>query len=67
MHNRKSVWRGVEEERDRLTKILDEVKAAGIWLTDPPARERIPSFIATDPASIDEIELVHARTRRSQP
>jgi hypothetical protein len=47
MHNRKSVWRGVEEERDRLTKILDEVKAAGIWLTDPPARESIPSFIAT--------------------
>jgi hypothetical protein len=36
-----------EEERDRLTKILDEVKAAGIWLTDPPARESIPSFIAT--------------------
>ena len=31
----------------RLTKILDEVKAAGIWLTDPPARESIPSFIAT--------------------
>jgi hypothetical protein len=45
-------WRPVNpgagrEERDRLTKILDEVKAAGIWLTDPPARESIPSFIAT--------------------
>jgi hypothetical protein len=51
------IKRDLEQERDRLNRLLRQVEEQKFWAGDTPGRENIPSHIKALKAAIDQIEV----------